>query len=213
MAGHDIIVIGGSAGGIEALSSVLATLPPGLPAAMCVAIHQGSGAPNRRPQILSRAGPLPVVLGEQGMRVCAATIYLAVPDQHLLIERAARAPLGVLRLLHGPPENHSRPAIDPLFRSAALAFGPRVIGVVLSGALHDGTDGLSHIRERGGLAVVQEPSDALVSSMPMYAIDTVGADHVIPASAMGALLAELTRAPSGRRPASRTKRPSHRARH
>jgi two-component system, chemotaxis family, protein-glutamate methylesterase/glutaminase len=193
MAGHDIIVIGGSAGGIEALSKILATVPPDLPAAVCVAIHQAPYAPNRRPEILARAGTLPVVLAEQGMRICPGTVYLAVPDQHLFIERAATAELGVLRLVHGPRENRSRPAIDPLFRSAALAFGRRVIGVVLSGALDDGTAGLWAIKDCGGLAVVQDPTDALVSSMPSHAIDEVGADHVLPASAMGALLGELAR--------------------
>src|SRR3982751_5694576 len=142
MPGHDIIVVGGSAGGIEALSLMLARVPPDLPAAICVAIHQAPYAPNRRPEILSRAGPLPVVLAEQGMRIRPGTVYLAVPDQHLFIERSSTAELGRLRLVRGPRENRSRPAVDPLFRSAALAFGRRVVGVLLSGALDDGTSGL-----------------------------------------------------------------------
>lgn len=197
MAGHDIIVIGGSAGGIEALSSVLATIPPDLPAAICVTIRQGTYAPNRRPEILSRAGPLPVVLAEQGMRIRPGTVHLSVPDRHLFIERASTAELGVLRLVRGPKENRSRPAIDPLFRSAALAFGRRVIGVVLSGALDDGTSGLWIIKYFGGVSVVQDPTDSLVRSMPSHAIEEVGADHVLPASAMGALLGELARTPIG----------------
>jgi two-component system, chemotaxis family, protein-glutamate methylesterase/glutaminase len=193
MAGHDIIVIGGSAGGIEALSILLAGLPPDLPAAVCVAIHQSAYSPNRRPEILSRASTLPVVLAEQGMRLRPGTVYLAVPDMHLFIERGLTAEHGRLRLVHGPKENRSRPAIDPLFRSAALAFGRRVIGVMLSGALDDGTSGLWVIKDCGGVTVVQDPTDALVSSMPSHAIEEVGADHVAPASALGALLGELAR--------------------
>ncbi|HEV7992033.1 MAG TPA: chemotaxis protein CheB [Gemmatimonadaceae bacterium] len=197
MAGHDIIVIGGSAGGIEALMRILATLPPDLPAAVCVVVHQAAYLPNRRPEILGRASVLPVVLAEHGMRLRPGTVYLSVPDQHLFIERGTTAELGVLRLVRGPKENRSRPAIDPLFRSAALAFGRRVIGVMLSGALDDGTSGLWVIKDCGGISVVQDPTDALVSSMPSHAIEEVGADHIVPASAMGALLGELARTSIG----------------
>jgi two-component system chemotaxis response regulator CheB len=195
MARRDIIVVGGSAGGIEALLRVLSTLPADLPAAICVTIHQAAYAPNRRPAILSRAGHLPVVSAEQGMRLQPGTVYLAVPDHHLYVERAGDSDHGVLRLARGPKENRSRPAIDPLFRSAALAFGPRVIGVMLSGALDDGVSGLWVIKDRGGMAVVQDPVDALVSSMPAHAIEESLADHILPASGMGALLGDLTRAP------------------
>jgi two-component system chemotaxis response regulator CheB len=193
MAGHDIIVIGGSAGSVEALCTVLAGLPADLPAAVCVVLHQSAYSPNRRPEIFSRATRLPVVLAEQGMRLRPGTVYLSVQDMHLLIERSSTAELGVLRLVRGPKENRSRPAVDPLFRTAALAFGRRVIGVVLSGALDDGTSGLWVIKDRGGIAVVQDPVDAAVSSMPSHAIEEVGADHIAPAKELGALLGELAR--------------------
>jgi two-component system, chemotaxis family, protein-glutamate methylesterase/glutaminase len=191
---HDVIVIGGSAGSVEALSAVLAGLPPDLPAAVCVVLHQSAFSPSRRTEIFSRASVLPVRLAEQGMRIKQGTVYLSVPDLHLLIERSvsdAHGESGVLRLVRGPKENRSRPAIDPLFRTAALTFGPRVIGVILSGALDDGTSGSWVVKDRGGMVVVQDPNDAAVPSMPSHAIDEVGADHVVPATALGALLGQL----------------------
>jgi two-component system chemotaxis response regulator CheB len=199
MAGHDIIVIGGSAGGVEALSILLGGLPPDLPAAVCVTVHQAVCSPNLRREVLSRASTLSVVLAEQEMCLRPGTVYLAVPDMHLCIERGLSTELGRLRLMYGPKVNRARPAIDPLFRSAALAFGRRVIGVVLSGALDDGISGLGAVRDCGGLTVVQDPTDAVVTSMPSHAIEEVGADHVAPASALGALLGELARTPTGSR--------------
>jgi two-component system chemotaxis response regulator CheB len=193
MAGHDIIVIGGSAGGIEALSALLAGLPTDLPAAVCVALHQSAYSPNRRPEIFSRVSTLPVVLAEHGMRLRAGTVYLSVPDMHLLVERSGTAEMGTLRLVRGPKENRARPAVDPLFRTAALAFGRRVIGVILSGALDDGTSGLWVVKDRGGVTVVQDPRDAAVSSMPAHAMEEVGADHVAPAAELGPLLGRLAR--------------------
>lgn len=193
MPGHDVIVIGGSAGGIEALSIILAELPVDLPAALCVAIHQAPLGLNRRAKILARVAALPVVLAEHGMQLQLGVVHLAVPDQHLYVEKAGGAELGRLRLERGLKEHHSRPAIDPLFRSAAVAFGRRVVGVVLSGALDDGTAGLSAIKARGGLAIVQDPDDALLSSMPAHAIEHVGAHHIVPASAIAPLLIELAR--------------------
>jgi two-component system chemotaxis response regulator CheB len=208
MAGHDIIVIGGSAGGVEALSTILADLPTDLPAAVCVVLHQSAHAGNRRLEILSRASRLPVVPAEQGMRLRPGTVYLAVPDLHLLIERRATAELGTLRLVRGPKENRTRPAIDPLFRTAALAFGRRVIGVVLSGSLDDGTAGLWVVKDRGGITVVQDPADAAVSSMPSHAIEEVGPDHVAPSSVLGGLLAELARQAVGHQIAPQTEVPT-----
>jgi two-component system, chemotaxis family, protein-glutamate methylesterase/glutaminase len=197
MPGHDLIVIGGSAGGVEALSALVAGLPPGLPAAVCVVVHMRAYLESRLAEVLARAGSLPVVVAQQGMRLRPGVIHVAVPDRHLLVERddGARAGAhGVLRLSRGPKENRTRPAVDPLFRSAALAYGARVIAVVLSGALDDGTAGLWAVRERGGLAVVQDPDDAAVPSMPASALAEVGADHVAPAAALGALLGTLVRA-------------------
>ena len=167
---------------------------------MCVTIHQAADAPNRRQAILSRGSRLPVVLAEDGMPTTPGTVYLAVPDHHLLVERAVDAELGVLKVVRGPKENRARPAIDPLFRSAALAFGPRVIGVVLSGALDDGISGLWIIKDHGGVTVVQDPADALVNNMPSLAIEQVGPDHVLPASAIGALLGDLARTPRAGEP-------------
>jgi two-component system, chemotaxis family, protein-glutamate methylesterase/glutaminase len=195
--GHDLIVIGGSAGSVEALSALFAQLPADLPAAVCVVIHQPPFAPSRLPGILKMAGPLPAVPARDGAPLLPGTVHVGVPDQHLLVVRdggAADGP-GTIRLTRGPRENRTRPAVDPLFRSAALAYGPRAIAVVLSGALDDGTAGMWAVRDRGGLAVVQDPADAAVASMPSSALTEVGADHVAPASELGPLLGQLARLP------------------
>ena len=186
--GHDLIVIGGSAGAVDALTALVARLPADLPAAVCVVVHQPAYTPSRLPEILARSGPLPAAAAKDGERLVPGTIRVAVPDRHLLVTAE-----GTLRLTHGPRENRSRPAIDPLFRSAAVAYGPRTIAVVLSGALDDGTAGLWCVRDRGGLAVVQDPASALVSSMPGNAISEVGADHVAAARELGPLLGRLAR--------------------
>jgi two-component system chemotaxis response regulator CheB len=197
--GHDLIVIGGSAGSIEVVAAIAAGLPPDLPAAVCVVVHMYPHSRSHLPAILRRGRSLPVVAAENGMPLRPGTIYVAVPDRHILVERPddiAPGDLGVIRLVHGPRENRTRPAVDPLFRSAALAFGPRVIAVVLSGALDDGTAGLWEVRDRGGLAVVQDPTDAVVTSMPASALAEVGADHVAPANQLGPLLGRLVRLPA-----------------
>lgn len=192
--GHDLIVIGGSAGAVDALMTLVAGLPANLPAAVCVVVHQPAYAPSRLPEILSRAGPLPAVPAADGTPLRPGTIHVAVPDKHLLVAGDGRGG-SVLRLTNGPRENRTRPAVDPLFRSAALAFGPRTIAVVLSGALDDGTAGLWTVRDRGGLAVVQDPATALVHSMPANALAEVGADHVAPAHELGPLLGRLAELP------------------
>ena len=194
MPGHDLIVIGASAGGVEALSALVAGLPPDLAAAVCVVMHLRPFGESRLAEVLSRAGPLPAVAARHGDALRQGTIHVAVPDLHLLVEREGDH--CVLRLTRGPRENRNRPAIDPLFRSAALAFGSRTIGVILSGALDDGTAGLWALRDRGGRAVIQDPDDALVGSMPRNAIDEVGADYVAPAAALGPLLGGLVASPS-----------------
>lgn len=198
--GHDVIVIGGSAGAVEALSALVAGLPPDLPAAVCVVMHLRPYQESRLVRVLGRAAALPVVAAADGLPLRAGVVHVGVPDLHLLVERVGTH--GVLRLVHGPRENRARPAVDPLFRSAALAFGPRVVGVVLSGALDDGTAGLWTVRDRGGLAVVQDPADAAVTGMPMSALAEVGAHHVAPARLLGPLLGRLAREPvPGRRDA------------
>jgi two-component system chemotaxis response regulator CheB len=193
MPGHDLIVLGASAGGVEAVSALVANLPVNLPAAVCVVVHLRPDANSHLAEVLARVTPLSVVAAKNGMALRRGTIHVAVPDVHLLIER--NDDVGVLRLVRGPRENRNRPAVDPMFRSAALAYGPRVIGVVLSGALDDGTAGLWTVKDRGGIAIVQEPDDAAVPSMPSNAIAEVDVDHVGTATALGALLGRLAREP------------------
>ncbi len=185
MPGHDIIVIGASAGGVEALITLVRGLPADLPAAVFVVLHMPAHSPSMLPTILDRSGPLPAVWAEDQQVIKPGQIYVAPPDHHLLLAN------GAVRVGRGPKENMHRPAIDPLFRSAARAYGSRVIGVVLSGMLDDGTSGLKAIKERGGVAVVQDPTDALFSSMPLSAIAHVAVDFVGPVSAMPVLLARL----------------------
>lgn len=183
--GHDLIVIGASAGGVEALLTIVRDLPVDLPAAICVVLHLPPTSPSRLPHLLTRAGPLPATHAENGEPLELGHIYVAPPDYHLLVRP------GHLELSRGPRENRSRPAIDALFRSAALAYGRRVVGVVLSGALDDGTAGLLAVKQGGGLAVVQDPDDALFDGMPRNAIERVNVDVVAPGDVLAPLLARL----------------------
>jgi two-component system, chemotaxis family, protein-glutamate methylesterase/glutaminase len=191
MPGHDIITIGASAGGVEALAEMAMGLPGDLPASVFVALHVPPHGTSVLPQILARRGPLAAQHAKDGEEIQPGRIYVAPPDQHLLIHDRA------VRLSRGPRESGFRPAIDPLFRSAARWYGPRVIGVVLSGTLDDGTAGLVAIKERGGIAVVQDPDDALFPGMPRNAMDAVQVDHVLPASGISDLLAQLARQTAG----------------
>jgi two-component system, chemotaxis family, protein-glutamate methylesterase/glutaminase len=186
---RDLIVIGGSAGSMVALQSLVARLPADLPAVVCVAVHMPAYRESRLAEILGRAGSLPSVAATDGAPLRVGTIHVAVADHHLMIQRTESS--ARMRVIRGPKEHRSRPAVDPLFRSAALAYGARVIGVVLSGALDDGTAGLWTIRDQGGLAVVQDPVDAVVPSMPANALAEVGADFIATAAGIGALLARL----------------------
>lgn len=190
MPGHDIIVIGASTGGIEALATVVGNLSEDLPAALFVVVHIPAQATSALPAILGRSGPLPAGHAIDGERIESGRIYVAPPDFHLLVEQ------GYVRVLRGPKENRCRPAIDPLFRSAARAYGPRVIGVVLTGALNDGTAGLLAIKRRGGCAVVQDPADAFFPSMPASALEYVSADYCQPLANIGPLLNELGHEPA-----------------
>ena len=187
MQGHDIVVIGFSAGGIEPLLQVVADLPSDLPAALFVVHHFPAHSISALPSILSRTAGLPVRTAQDREPVVPGHIYIGRPDRHLLIMR------GHIRLTRGPREHGNRPALDPLFRSAARSYGPRVIGVILSGTLHDGTVGLHAIKAAGGLSVVQDPEQAAYAGMPRSAIEHVHVDHVAPAGEMGALLTRLTR--------------------
>jgi len=200
-------VIGGSAGGIDALLSIVPKLPADLGAAVFVVIHS-SGEDNQIPTVLSRRGRLRAVHATDGEVFQPGNIYVARPDHHLLLEGDH------VRLMHGPKENRHRPAIDPLFRSAAMEHGERVIGVILSGALGDGTHGMVAVQDRGGIAVVQDPADAVIASMPRSVLSEVDAEHVLPASDIGALLVHLSagravlEADAGSRPAAPPARPA-----
>lgn len=185
MAGHDIVVIGASAGGVEAVTWVVQGLPAGLRAAVFVVVHFPASSRSMLPQILSRAGPLPARHAEHGERWAEGIIYVAPPDHHMVLHD------GEIRLLRGPRENGVRPALDPLFRSAARWCGPRVVGVVLTGSLDDGAAGLLAIHQRGGVCVAQDPEGALYDGMPRAAVETGVVDHVLPLDEIGPAVARL----------------------
>jgi two-component system chemotaxis response regulator CheB len=184
---RDVIVIGASAGGIEALTTLVRYLPADLGASVFVVLHMAPDQKSVLPRILSSAGKLPAKHARDGEPIVPDRIYVARPDHHLLIHDTH------VRVVKGPSENGHRPAIDPLFRTAAYAYGTRVIGIVLSGALDDGTAGLVSIKGRGGLALVQDPNEAIVQMMPRSALENVDIDHVLPMSEMAALLPALIR--------------------
>ena len=177
MANRDIVVVGGSAGALEALKALLPALPGDLPAAVFVVVHIGATRHSVLPEILSRAGPLPAQTAKDGARFERGCVYVAPPDRHLLLDR------GRIALRRGPRENLARPAIDPLFRSAAAEFGSRVIGVLLSGMLYDGASGLRAIKRCGGVAVVQ--ADASYPEMPRHALQATEVDHRVRAADLG----------------------------
>jgi len=183
---QNIIVIGASAGGFEILKKMVADFPPDFEASIFIVWHISPNVTGMMPHVLSRLGNLPATNAVNGEAIETGRIYVAPPDHHLLIERER------VRVTKGPKENRFRPAIDPLFRSAAHAFGKRVIGVILSGALDDGTSGLWMIKQRGGLAVVQDPLDAEVPSMPRHAIREVKVDYIVPADEIAGLLVRLS---------------------
>ncbi|WP_322745225.1 chemotaxis protein CheB [Nostoc sp. LEGE 12447] len=183
---HNIIVIGTSAGGVEALTYLVKNLPPDLNAAVIIVLHVSSHGTSVLPKILSRASNLPVSHAQDGEAIVHGWIYVAPPDYHLLVER------GYLRLTRGPKENRCRPAIDPLFRSAARAYGQRVIAVLLTGVLDDGTAGLMAVKMRRGVAIVQNPDNALYAAMPRNAIENVeDIDHIVPLSDIPSILVAL----------------------
>jgi two-component system chemotaxis response regulator CheB len=190
--GHDTIVIGASEGGLEALSRLARDLPGDLPAAVFIVMH--IGIRSHLAEILGRKSALPVISAESGTPIREGTITVAGPGKHLLIHD------GHTLLRRGPRENMARPAIDPLFRSAAASRGGRVIGVVLSGNLNDGTAGLRTIKRCGGLAVVQDPEDAAVPSMVRSALRHVDVDYVLPIDRMADLLSDLAGTPAAATP-------------
>lgn len=189
MPGHDIIVIGASAGGVKVLTQLAQGLPAALPAALFVVSHISPLSMNVLPEILSRSGRILAHSARDGEPIYPGHIYVAPPDQHLLLEP------GHIRLSRGPRENFQRPAIDPLFRSAARCYGRRVVGVILTGALHDGVAGLMSIRAAGGIGIIQDPKDAEVPELPRSALEIAGADYVVTADQLAPLLVDLIRPP------------------
>jgi two-component system, chemotaxis family, protein-glutamate methylesterase/glutaminase len=195
MAKRDIIVVGTSAGGVEALLNFVRVLPEDLDASIFVVLHLSPFSGSNLPQILSRAGTLPAVQATDGQKIEKGKIYIAPPDHHLILGKG-----GKMAVSKGPKENRFRPSVDALFRSAALVYGPRVLGIVLSGLLDDGTSGMWNIKRNGGLAIVQEPEDALFPSMPQNVMQYVAVDHVLPAGGIGVLISKLTAEKAPKRP-------------
>ena len=171
---HDLVVIGASAGGVQALQRIVAGLPADLPASVCVVLHRSTGSVSALAKVLDRAGPLPCRTAVDGEPLSVGEILVAPPDRHLVIEG------GHVRLTLGAPERGLRPSVDVLFRSAAAAYDGRTIGVVLSGTLDDGSAGLAVIKAGGGGAIVEDPEYAMYSGMPRSAIAGVKVDAVVP---------------------------------
>ncbi|MUL37419.1 chemotaxis protein CheB [Gloeocapsopsis dulcis] len=197
MSGCDIIVVGASAGGVEALEQLVRNLPLSLPAAIFVVLHIPSHAKSVLPSILNRCiekqhkrqSLLKAIHPQDGAEIQHNQIYIAPPAQHLLVNN------GYIRLARGPKENSHRPAVDPLFRTAARTYGQRVVGVILSGTLDDGTAGLAAIKQQGGIAIAQDPQETLYSGMPRSAIENVAVDHILPVAKIASVLVELANKP------------------
>ncbi|RFU21523.1 chemotaxis protein CheB [Geodermatophilus marinus] len=182
---RDLVVVGASAGGVEALRDLVRGLPADFPAAVLAVLHMPPSARSQLPEILARASDLPVRPARHGDLIEPGTVTVAVPDRHLVVVGRRIA------LPRGPRENGHRPAVDVLFRSAARSAGPRAVGVVLSGALDDGTAGMVALRARGGVGIAQFPGDALYPSMPLHALEVGGAEHTAPVAEIPALLGRL----------------------
>jgi two-component system chemotaxis response regulator CheB len=187
MTNRGLVVIGGSAGAIEVLRALVAKLPADLPAAVLVVVHVPAAGRSMLVDILARAGSLPTERATEGQPPRPGRIYVARPNHHLMIRR------GRLRVVRGPRENGHRPAIDPLFRSAAQERGPGCVGVVLSGNLDDGAAGLATIDQAGGPTLVQDPAHAAFSGMPAAALAKVPAATVVPAEELAGRIEELAR--------------------
>jgi two-component system, chemotaxis family, protein-glutamate methylesterase/glutaminase len=187
--GRDIIVVGTSAGGVRVLRALVAGLPRDFAGTLFVVMHTAPDSPGVLAQILDRAGPLPATNASNRERFGPGHVYVAPPDMHLLLEP------GLMRLTREARENGFRPAIDPLFRSAAQVYGPRVVGVILTGGLDDGTSGLWTVKRMGGVTVVQDPDEAYMPSMPLNALAQVEVDYTLPLAEMPSLLTRLTSTP------------------
>ena len=182
---YDVIAIGGSAGAIGTLRPVVSSLPSNLAAAVFVVVHTAPERPNRLAEVLTQYGALPASAAVHGERIQKGHIYVAPSDNHLSVQGE------YIRVVRGPRENGHRPSIDVLFRSAAREFGPRVIGVLLSGQQDCGTTGMMAIAGRGGLTIVQDPGEAASPDMPNNVLKYMSVDHILPAVQIGTLLAKL----------------------
>ena len=187
----DIVAIGGSAGSSAVLKRLLSDLPRDLPASVFVSTHIPAHSPSLLAEILATNASLPVSQAVDGQPVEPGRVYVAAPDRHLLLIDST------IRLGEGPRENMVRPSIDPLFRSAALSYGPRAVGVVLTGMLNDGASGLHAIKAAGGTAVVQHPLDAEADEMPRAALEAVEVDHVARAADLGKLIGAIAGTDAG----------------
>jgi two-component system chemotaxis response regulator CheB len=194
-----IVVVGASAGGVEALVAIARALPADLAAPVAVVLHTPAAGPSALPAILARAGPLDARHARHGESLEAGTIYVAPPDHHLLVRD------GAAQLARGAQENGHRPAIDPLFRSAARQFGAGAVAVILSGSRDDGAAGVAAVAEQGGHVIVQDPADALIDSMPENAIAANHPEFVVPVNEIAAVIARLAAGPVPDRPADHTK--------
>jgi two-component system chemotaxis response regulator CheB len=184
-----IIVIGASAGGFDVIRTLIAGLPADLEAAVLIVWHMSPDVHGIMPEVLNREHTLPATHAVDGETLLPRHVYVAPPDHHLLVDK------DMVRVTRGPKENRFRPAIDPLFRSAALAYGPGVIGVICSGALDDGTAGLWTIKQYGGIVIAQDPAEAQVPSMPESAISAVAVDYILPAAGIASVLTKLITEP------------------
>jgi len=193
--GHDIVVVGASAGGVEALGELVAGLPADLPAAVFVVQHLHPRSAGLLPGLLSGRGPLRTALAIHGEPILPGRIYLAPPDNHLTLRP------GFVQVVRGPRENGHRPSVDALFRTASTGYGPRVVGVVLTGHLDCGTAGLLSIKARGGKAIVQDPQEAAAPNMPASAIQHVPVDHVASIREIPKLVVRLVHETAGPWPA------------
>ena len=193
MKGRNIIVIGASAGGLEAIDKLVAQLRADMPASLFVVQHMAADANGEALLHQLRKHDLACKLAEHGEVFKPGTIYIAPPDQHMLVKERT------ILVTKGARENRNRPAIDPLFRSAAVTHGSHVIGVLLTGMLDDGTAGMLAVKKCGGISVVQDPADATYPQMPQSALDNAEIDHCLPLAAMGGLLEQLSREHAGRR--------------
>ena len=189
MSGRDVVVIGASAGGVEALRTLIPRLPADLPAAVFVVLHIPPTSPAVLPRLIAKHSAMQVAHATDGERIEHGHVYMAPPDHHLLVKRRRMA------LVSGPRENGVRPAIDPLFRSAARAHGARVTAVLLSGTLDDGVAALELVRRHGGIVAVQDPQQALFGQLPRNAIDRGLTDHICPLDELATLIERLAREP------------------